>query len=45
MKINWTIEQEDIQKVNELIENNKDKVFYKNRLKKNVNRKGIISEK
>ena len=45
MKINWTIEQEDIQKVNELIENNKDKVFYKNRLEKNVNRKGIISEK
>ena len=45
MKLNWTIEQEDIQKVNELIENNKDKVFYKNRLEKNVNRKGIISEK
>jgi len=45
MQLNWTIEREDIEKVNKLIENNKDKVFYKNRLEKNVNRKGIISEK
>ncbi|WP_313032341.1 hypothetical protein [Soonwooa sp.] len=45
MKLNWTIEKEDIEKVNQLIDNNKDKVFYKNRLEKNVNKKGIISEK
>lgn len=45
MKLNWTIEKEDIEKVNKLINNNKEKVFYKNRLEKNVNKKGTISDK
>lgn len=45
MKLNWTIENQDIEKVNQLIERNKSKPFFKNRNEKNINKKGIISDK
>lgn len=45
MKLNWIIENQDIVKINDLIHRNKNKIFYRNRLEKNIHKKGIISDK
>ncbi len=45
MELTWKIEDKDVEKINQLINKNKDKVLYKNRLEKNVNKKGIITDR
>lgn len=45
MKLNFTIENQDIEKLNKLIEDNKNKLFYQKRYEKNIEKKGIISSK
>ena len=44
MKLIWSIEKQDIEKVNQLIIKNKDQSFYQKRLLKNVEKSGVISD-
>ena len=45
MKLDWIIESQDILKVNDLIDRNKNKIFYKQRLEKNIYKKEVISDR
>lgn len=44
MKLIWSIEEQDIEKVNQLIIKNRDQSFYQKRLLKNVRKQGVISD-
>lgn len=45
MKLKWEFTKQDFEKIQKLIEKNKDKTFFKNRLAKNIEKKGVISDR
>lgn len=45
MKLKWEFAEQDFEKIRKLIVKNNDKTFFKSRLAKNIEKKGIISER